>query len=265
MSVTLATTWLPRGELPRLQRYMPLLETLYNDILVVLASDADEAVRQALAAMPMVRVVTVDRIEQARMICIQQAVMIDADAVHYCDMDRLIRWVETRPDELKQTVSRIQGCDVLIIGRTQAAWDTHPRALHDTEAIILDVTEHALGHRWDTTAGSKGFSRAAAQFLAQHDTAAYGLGTDLTWPILLHRAGFTIEGVAVDGMDWETADRWLDHAADRETQRREAIAYDADPAHWVLRVDVARQIIAAGLHALDAPLPIPPRTAFSDT
>ena len=80
------------------------------------------------------------------------------------------------------------------------------------------------------------------------------MGTDSEWIVLLQRAGYRVESVEVDGLDWETADRYLDQAADGETQRRAADAYDADPQHWSLRLEVAQEIIEAGFAALARPL-----------
>ena len=80
------------------------------------------------------------------------------------------------------------------------------------------------------------------------------MGTDSEWIILLHRAGYRIDAVEVDGLDWETADRYLDHAADADTQRRVAAEYDADPEHWSFRVQMTQDIIDAGFAALTRPL-----------
>jgi hypothetical protein len=65
----------------------------------------------------------------------------------------------------------------------------------------------------------------------------------------LQRAGFKIDYVVVEGLDWESADHYQEQSADPESQRREAEVYDADPAHWRRRVEVAREIIQCGLEA----------------
>ncbi len=39
----------------------------------------------------------------------------------------VLRWMETRPGEWRETVEKIQSCDCLIVGRTQAAYATHPQ------------------------------------------------------------------------------------------------------------------------------------------
>ena len=45
----------------------------------------------------------------------------DATHVHYVDFDRLLHWLELYPEELKNTVARVERCDCLIVGRTARA------------------------------------------------------------------------------------------------------------------------------------------------
>jgi hypothetical protein len=121
--------------------------------------------------------------------------------------------------------------------------------LIQTEAISNRIVSYLVGKAMDVSAGSKGFSRKAAEFLIANSQPGHALGTDGEWPVLLARAGFTIEYVAVDGLDWESADRYRERAADAHSQRSAAEAYDADPANWEHRVQVALEIVRAAQEA----------------
>jgi hypothetical protein len=103
----------------------------------------------------------------------------------------------------------------------------------------------------DVSAGSKGFSRAAAEYILAHSTAGHALGTDAEWPLLAQRAGFVVDYLEVDGLDWESADRYQDQAADAESQRQAALNYDGDPQNWARRVDIAREIVDIGLKTIE--------------
>ncbi|MEP7292537.1 MAG: hypothetical protein ABI835_12185 [Chloroflexota bacterium] len=151
-------------------------------------------------------------------------------------------------------VERIPTTDCLVVGRTAAAHATHPQALQQTEKLSNGVFSHRVGRPLDFSSGSKAFSRAAGEFLLRNSTPGSVMGTDSEWIVLLKRGGFAIEQVLVDGLDWETADRYLPDAADAETQRRLATEYDADAEHWRFRVQVAQEIIDAGFAALERPL-----------
>lgn len=254
MSVALAMTWNPRGETERFRRFYPEFSRWYTGVAVVTPPDPDPEAMEMLKSLPEVRLMARGDWVAGRQLSLEMALEFDCAYVHYVDCDRLLRWFELYPDELRQTIDVIQTIDCLVIGRTEAAFATHPRCLKDTERITNDVFSHLLGQRLDLCAGSKAFSRAGAEFLVRNSNPSHGWCTDAEWIVLLHRAGFTIGSLLVDGLDWETADRYLPHAADAETQRRAAEACDADPRNWEGRVRVAQESIQAGLAALERPL-----------
>jgi hypothetical protein len=244
---------MPRGEHKRLVRYYPALQTIYQHIVVAVPGDADPVVVDAVRALPGLVLVNRDWVS-GRHTVVEAGLETGADFIHYVDGDRLIRWVETRPDELRMVVERMQSTDCLVIERTAGAFATHPMAQQQTERLSNQVCSWLLGWSLDFSAGSKGFSREAAEFLLRNSPPGNVMGTDSEWVILLDRGGFYIEETEVDGLDWETADRFLAQAADAETQKRIADEYDANPQSWSFRVRVAQDIIDAGYAALSRPL-----------
>ncbi|MEZ4869784.1 MAG: hypothetical protein R3C14_51135 [Caldilineaceae bacterium] len=249
MSITLATTWRPRGELARFARLLPQIEQGYEQIVIALPSNIDpidlEQIRTLTAGRSVALVLSPQPFGN-RQLALQQALHTStAGHIHLVDMDRLLRWVETQPDEWRQTVTAVAKRDCLIMGRTPHALETHPQALQQTEQVINTVFSHLLGQPVDLGGGSRGFSRRCVEYLLAH--SAPGSWEDARWPMLLHQAGFQVDYLAVDGLDWESADRHRNHAADAHVQREVADAYDADPRHWARRVEIAQEIIAAGL------------------
>jgi hypothetical protein len=90
------------------------------------------------------------------------------------------------------------------------------------------------------------------------------IGTDGEWTVLLHRAGFLINYLEVDGLDWESADRYQDRAAGSEAQQAAAQAYDIEPDNWAARVGIAMEIIQSGLDAAVRYLPGRPALALAE-
>lgn len=246
MSVTLAATWRPRGELPRLRRYLPILRELYQHIIVVMPSDVPADIVTEVSGL-VDRAVADSSQMHTRSLAMKLALETGAATIQYCDLDRMIRWAETRPDELRQTVAAIQGRDVVIIGRTEAAFNTHPRALRDTEIAINAVFSHLVGVTVDIGSGSKAFSRRAVEEIVQRGQTDYAPTTDAEWTAICYHAGFDIGTLWVDGLDWESADQFRDIAADEATQKAYADAYDAKLESWQFRVDLMNRIIQAGL------------------
>ncbi len=252
MTLALASAWNPRGEIPRFERLLPALQAAYSSIAIsVPPFAAPEDIARLRNTLGKGLVVT-DDWSHGRHACLRKALSASpaASHIHYVDADRLFRWMETQPAEWQQTLAAIPQHDCLVIGRTEAAWDTHPQALRQTERITSGIFSHFLGQDLDLSAGAKGFSRAAAAFILANSVPGRALGTDSEWIILLHRAGFRVASALADGLDWEIPDRYQPEAADAARQRRVRKAYDADPQHWAWRVQVAVEIAEAGVEAL---------------
>jgi len=253
----LTATWNPRGEAQRLIRLLPRLQQVYDQIVVVIPPEAvigGEASRQALHLQhyPGLDIQQSAQWGAGRYLALQRAVERSADAIQYADLDRLLRWVETREDEWRAIASRIPGVDCLVIGRSPRAYATHPQAIVATEAISNHVVSSFLGSSMDVSAGSKGFSRRAAECILANTRPQPALGTDAEWPLVLHKSGFWVEYTEADGLDWESADQYQEKAADASDQRRAAEAYDSNPKHWDYRVRVAMEIVDAALRVMNA-------------
>jgi hypothetical protein len=254
MSTTLACTWRPRGQLVRFQRLYPLITSLYTDVVITLLSD-DQSLHDALQKYARVIVVQPQDIATGRHLAIYTAAQQAGDFVHYIDFDRMLRWLETQPDEVTDILELIPRYDCLIIGRSPEALATHAQALQQTEAIINAVVSFLLGQAVDTGGGSRGFSRQAVHFLQQHSVVGNAIATDAEWPILLQRGGLTVGYHAARGLTWEVPDHYKARAVDPESQQAAAVVYDQDATRWEMRVKTAQSIIDAALQAAQRTFP----------
>ena len=267
MSIVLATAWRPRGERERFEQLLSQLHTAYAGMVVTLPPDAGVEIVSWLEKTAaqlkgwLLPVVTTDW-SSGRSLALQKALEISATHVQYADFDRLLRWVEMRPQEWLETLALIQSSECLVIGRTPAAYGTHPQALVQSEAISNRVVSHLLGRAVDVSAGSKGFSRRAVQFLVEYASEGRSLGTDAEWPILLQRAGLKVSYVEVDGLDWEIPDHFQARAASQNAQRLVAEQYDAEALNWGRRMKVAGEIVEAALETAGRELSIDTRPDF---
>lgn len=255
MLVALATAWHPRGELARFENNRTLLKRAYSGISVALPSDVDRNIVKVLKSWPELSITITPEWSWGRYLALKNSLTYPIEYVMYADLDRLLRWVEMQPDEWEQTIKALMNQDCLIIGRTEKAYQTHPNAMIETEAISNRVTSHFLDFEADVSAGAKGFSRPAAEFIVANCQGGYALGTDAEWTILLKRAGFRFATVLVDGLDWESADRYQPKSADPQAQAAQAAAYDANPSSWSYRVSVAMEIVQAAINAHKRILP----------
>ena len=248
MKIVLASPWQPRGEASRFERYYPRIQAIYDDVQVAVRPIQHDKANQVMDALDVHYVYYEGW--SGRHTVMHLAVKSGADYIHYVDMDRLIRWVETRPDELKETVESLQRVDCQIIGRTEAAYATHPNNLRKTETLPNLFFSSWFERDMDFCAGSKGFSRSAAEFILEHSPDTNSLAMDVAWPILLKRGGFSWDYVAVEGLDWETADRQRDSAATAEMQAALAAEQDKETDLWDMRVRIATEITQLGFAAM---------------
>lgn len=154
MSIALAATYHPRGELDRLERLYPTLAGAYSAIIVSLPPTTAPSDASRVNALPCAQVFINADWSHGRYMALKTAVECGAEYIQYADMDRLIRWIETRPAEWRAVLDRVRQCECLVIGRTEAAWATHPRVMIRVEHIINRVFSDVLGQTLDFGAGA---------------------------------------------------------------------------------------------------------------
>ncbi|NWG18946.1 MAG: hypothetical protein HXY39_01335 [Chloroflexi bacterium] len=179
----------------------------------------------------------------------REALRLGADAgashVLFCDFDRILHWAEFHPAELVSVAGLIAAYDFTILGRTARAFDSHPRAQRDTEAIVNRVFARVSGQHWDVTAAARGASvRAARAILAGCPDET--IGTDVSWPLFLQRTGgFALGAIDTEGLEYETADRFPAEVAAAGGLAAWMERIDADPREWALRLEIARLEVEA--------------------
>ena len=163
-----------------------------------------------------------------------------APFLHYCDFDRLLHWSLHYPRELRGVVKvKIPAADYLVLGRTPAAFESHPNAQRMTESLTNRVFSFIHGQEMDVTAGSCGLSRAAAEQIMRHSMEPTN-ATDTEWPLIIARlapADLAVSYLATQGLAYETA-TFLGAAA------RAAADH---PENWQRRLGLARDSVAAAI------------------
>jgi hypothetical protein len=250
VKVALAATWPPRGELPRLLRLWDSLTNFYETAVIVVPPDVSNEVIQTVGSLPGVDLHVTADWRSGKHQSLRLALKADVEWVQYCDFDRLLHWLECYPEELAETL-RATSADCLIVGRTERAWATHPRCMIETEALFSVPFSHLLHCPMDLGAGSRVFSRKAAEIIVEQCPAEWGWAVDVAWPLALQAAGCSIAYREVDGLAWETPDQHREHAADEDTRQQMVQTYDSDPVRWHERVAVADEIIRMGVRALE--------------
>jgi hypothetical protein len=142
-------------------------------------------------------------------VALKQACDSKTSNILYCDLDRALHWMKTYPDEILKFIQTPIKNDFILFGRTKRAFNTHPETQTLTEGIgnkitskLLDFpdTRDVLGTTWLLTPA------LAKQVLEKEPSNQYGFYIE--WPITFWRSAKNPRYIEVEGLEWETPDRY---------------------------------------------------------
>ncbi len=164
----------------------------------------------------------------------------ECDYIFYADYDRLLHWAAKYPEELRCISERAVNYEFALIGRTKRAFQTHPETQRVTEHIANLTASRAINARktLDVISACWGFSRRIAKHLLKLKIKnTYGFFCE--WPVIAWRKAKRKCYFEVEGLEWETPDRYAKEIASagydawvqsyqtrEEWRRRAAIAQD---------------------------------------
>jgi len=129
--------------------------------------------------------------------------------VFYCDLDRLIHWVKTYPEEYRRTRRKALEYEFLMVGRTPRAFQTHPRTQTCTETIANIVASRVLGFKDTRDVIGVGWGLSSSlikSLLSTPEKNSFGFYCG--WPVIAWRNSARKAYVEVEGLEWETRDRY---------------------------------------------------------
>ncbi|UCH57734.1 MAG: hypothetical protein JSV18_02145 [Candidatus Bathyarchaeota archaeon] len=167
--------------------------------------------------------------------------------IHIVDMDRILQWAGSHPQELRGVVRHLPQHDFLVIGRTERAMETHPQSQRETEGLANRVCSLLLGSAMDVTSASRGLSPEAARLILRHSRATE-CNTDSEWPLIIHcLSDMPVGYIEVEGLkfeDWLKRTDEVERAGGVEAWKR---FIDEDPAAWLHRIRFAEGIVETAI------------------
>ena len=238
----------PHGrQLLATRKHIGTLKRLYPQIAVVSTAETRTDIIEELRHQEvLLRVTKGNEIGMKRREALAFGLQTDALYLHYCDFDRVLHWAGTYPKELGNTLQEILRYDFVIIGRTQRAFETHPRVQQEMERITNHICSLAFGRPIDTTAGSCAASRKTAELILSHSKAPTN-ATDTEWPMIVKLfSDATIGFLQVEGLEFETLDYYQEEIRSAGSPERWVeLTYESSIEVWYSRMKLALESIEA--------------------
>jgi len=175
--------------------------------------------------------------------CIKKAIEYITDSeeqyILYIDFDRFLHWVIKYPEELLSIFKTEGNLELLHLGRSTRAFETHPKTQILTENIVNLYGSQALGFKnnIDLISVCFIFSKRLAQLLVnmenKTETGFYG-----TWPILLWSNAKSQKYREVEGLEWETPDRFKKEIGNTENSYKNWLDEFQSSDEWKRRVNL---------------------------
>ncbi|KPV65262.1 MAG: hypothetical protein AOA65_0297 [Candidatus Bathyarchaeota archaeon BA1] len=202
-------------------KYQPILDTIYDKSIVVVPSKPDSTAVKVLERLGVdVKLQKGSTLGYARKESIEHALQEEFNHIHFCDYDRILHWVMTYPEELKQITKHIPSFDFLILGRNFRAFLSHPPVQVMFEALTNFIYFLVTNDLIDVAAMSRGMSNDVASFLIKNvQSQVFSCTSDSELPILakklakylssVHEDSLKIGYIKVKGLEFEDADRYM--------------------------------------------------------
>lgn len=199
-TVLLTTLHDPGGKLIHLtDEYFIPISRLYDNYIIEVTEDtrySDKLFKPNVFKSP------AGNIGESRRNCLRRGLETDATHFHFIDFDRLLYWYMTYPEELKQVIRLIECDKFTIIGRTKAAFDSHPWYQRETEGLINRLYSQ---DNVDVLAASRGMNVYMARWILKHSTASNPACIDVEWCRLIKTASvYPIKYLSVNGLGYES-------------------------------------------------------------
>ena len=203
-----------------LEEYTPRLDFDDEPRVVAYSPPTHPKMVKALEGLGYITVPGSESVQSVYTAALERSLLESPDHVFYIDLDRLLHWVGKYPEEYQQTRRKALEHEFTMVGRTPRAFQTHPQTQTCTEVIANLVASRVLGFKEtrDMIGVCWGLSSPLVRLLLSVPQGdAFGFFCE--WPVVAWRHSTNRAYVEVEGLEWETPDRY-----EREI---EAVGYEA--------------------------------------
>jgi hypothetical protein len=217
---------------PAIARSCHLLRSIFPAIALNISDathqDVVGSLQSLLGAVTMIHAQGEAVIGRARRDAVALALGLSGISVLYSDFDHVVRWVEKDAEEVRRVLAGAPEADALVVGRSPGAMAREPARLRETERLVNHVYALVTGRQWDLLFAIRRLSRSAAEEIVR-SSRVDTIASDVEWPLLAERAGFSVGYTEADSLYYRTM---AEFDAPMDTQ-------DGSALEWIRRLECA--------------------------
>jgi hypothetical protein len=166
----------------------------------------------------------------------------DSQRIFYIDFDRLIHWITNYPNEFLESIEKVNSSELTHFGRTPKAFSSHPLTQKNTERIVNFLASQLLGFN-----ETKDFISVCFSFTVQLADLILSkkyytnMGFYAAFSVLLWNYADSKQYIEVEGLDWETPDRYQETIIKKGYERWLEIFQSS--SEWNMRVSLVEDCI----------------------
>lgn len=201
-------------------RYGSIVKEIFQSAYIVVTPSTDQQIIDALNALGFRILIGSKTIIGTYKKALKSALTSNFECIFYCDFDRILHWASTYPKELMEISNSYFDHDFLLIGRTGRAFQTHPETQAITEGIANQLASKIIGFNENRDIIStcwRAKSRLVKKLLQLPAENTYGFYCE--WPIVAWRNALNPFYIKVEGLEWETPDRYKEEIKEKGYER----------------------------------------------
>lgn len=178
----------------------PAIQDLFYDCQVKVTPSTDRRLTEYLSCLnvPVINANTSN--SEGRLIALKTAYSrSQSDLFFYIDFDRLIYWQTVYPGELRQVVKSLTD-ELTVIGRTKAAFESHPKLQQLTEKSANLIFSQWYGKDVDILTGCRVIPRKITKQIIQQSLSKNMAYMDAEWLMIANKPFRYFE---VNGLGYE--------------------------------------------------------------
>lgn len=231
-TILAATLHDPKGSLEAMiGKYGHLIGEQHEYASVALTAQSNPALVKVISDVGINCFVSGTTRRETYMSGLSSALECSGDRIFFCDFDRVLHWVKSYLKEYT-AVQKHSEFDFLLLGRTHQAFASHPKTQKVPEGTLNYYCSNLLGKMlMDFGAAVFCMTKEIAKTILGKSKADYGIYAE--WPMIAATHAKNFGYVEVDGLEWETSDRFDDEI--RKKGRARWLREFQSPQEWALR------------------------------